>query len=355
MGEQDDQQRPGFDYWMSHKGQGSYFDTEFNVNGQRRVIPGYYTTVVTDAAAAWIKKPLAKPWLLVLGHKAPHGGPIVPEPKYEHALDQAPVARPKNFENYRAADGKPKWLEEQFPTWHGAGGPLYNLRDYGKFVRAYFGTIASVDDSVGRIYAALDAAGVLDDTLIIFTSDNGFALGEHGRVDKRTMYDESLRVPLVVRYPRLVKAGSKVEAMVLSLDLAPSILDICGAAALAKIDGRSWKGLLAGKTDGWRSSWLYEYNYEREFPYTPNVRGVRTDRWKYIRYPHGDGTADRHRAELYDLAADPLETRNLIDDPRASGKLAELKRELDRLLGELPDSAKMMTVDEGIKQVLPKF
>jgi N-acetylglucosamine-6-sulfatase len=355
MGEQDDQQRPGFDHWMSHKGQGQYWDTEFNINGQRQVVKGYYTTVVTDAALDWIRRPHEKPWLLILGHKAPHGGPIVPEPKYEHAFDQAPVAKPKNFDSYRTADGKPAWLEAQFATWHGASGPLYNYRDYGKFVRAYFGTIASVDDSVGRIYDALHETGQLDRTLLIFTSDNGFALGEHGRVDKRTMYEESVRVPLLARYPPLIPKPQQITHMVLNLDLAPSILDICGAEPLPGIDGRSWKPLLAGQADGWRRSWLYEYNYEREFPYTPNVRGVRTDAWKYIRYPHGDGSQDRHKAELYNVQDLPLETRNLIDDPRAAEVASELRAELDRLLHDHPGSLQTLPLDEGIKNELPKF
>ncbi len=230
MGEDDDRQRPGFDFWMSHRGQGNYWDNEFNINGQRRVLKGYYTTVVTDAAVEWLRRPPGQPWLLVVGHKAPHGGPIVPEPKFEHAFDAEKVVRPANAGNYRAAEGKPAWLEKSYPTWHGLGGPLYGQQDYGKFVRAYLGCIASLDESVGRIYQVLAENGQLDNTLLIFTSDNGFALGEHGRTDKRTAYEESLRVPLLVRYPRAVKPGSVIREMVLTLDLAPSIVDLCGGS-----------------------------------------------------------------------------------------------------------------------------
>ncbi len=212
MGEDDDAARPGFDFWMSHKGQGAYHDNEFNVDGTRRVIPGYYTTVVTDAALEWLDRPHPAPWLLVVGHKAPHGGPIVPEDRYEHAFDRLPVVEPANAGSYRAADGKPAWLERSFPTWHGLGGPLYGRKEYGAFVRAYLGCIASVDDSVGRIVERLEASGRLDDTIVVFTSDNGFALGEHGRVDKRTAYEESIRVPLVVRYPRRATPSSTTSA-----------------------------------------------------------------------------------------------------------------------------------------------
>ena len=353
MGEQSDEIRPGFDFWMSHKGQGNYFDTEFNINGARRVIKGYYTTVVTDHAVEWLQRPHRRPFLLVLGQKAPHGGPIVPEPKYEHALDDVDVAKPANADSYR--DGKPAWLEQSYPTWHGGAGPLYNYKDYGKFVRAYYGTILSVDDSVGRIYEALKGTGQLDNTLIVFTSDNGFALGEHGRVDKRTMYEESIRVPLLVRYPKWIARPTIVREMVLHLDLAPSILDLCGVEPLANAHGASWKRLLAGDTRGWRNSWFYQYNYEKEFPYTPNVRGVRTDEWKYIHYPHGDGGPDRYTMELYNVKDDPLEMKNLIDDPKRAANVKELKAELARLMeaaGALPDQ---MPLDEGIINVLPKF
>ena len=355
MGEDDDAARPGFDFWMSHKGQGAYHDNEFIVDGTRRVIPGYYTTVVTDAALEWLDRPHPAPWLLVVGHKAPHGGPIVPEERYEHAFDRLPVVEPANAGSYRAADGKPAWLERSFPTWHGLGGPLYGRKEYGAFVRAYLGCIASVDDSVGRIVERLEASGRLDDTIVIFTSDNGFALGEHGRVDKRTAYEESIRVPLVVRYPRRATPGSVVERMVLALDLAPSILDLCGLAPLPDADGRSWAPLLAGDAAGWRTSFLYQYDYERQFPYTPNVRAVRTEDWKFIRYPHGDGGADRHAAELYDLRADPLETRNLAGDPAHAADRDRLAAELDRLQrahGALPDRPPL---DEGIRDELPKF
>ncbi len=116
MGEDNDQQRPGFDFWMSHKGQGNYWDNEFNINGERRTVKGYYTTVVTDAATEWLRRKHERPWMLVLGHKAPHGGPIVPEPKFEHAYDAEPVIQPANAGSYRNAEGKPAWLEQSFPT-----------------------------------------------------------------------------------------------------------------------------------------------------------------------------------------------------------------------------------------------
>jgi arylsulfatase A-like enzyme len=195
--------------------------------------------------------------------------------------------------------------------------------------------------------------------------------GEHGMVDKRTMHEPSIRVPLVVRYPALTQARSASEdsglgvqgsagtrprvmnQQVLTIDFAPSILDICGVTPLPKVHGASWRKLAQGDATGWRTSWYYEYNYESQFPYTPNVRGVRTDRYKYIRYPHGDGGPDQHMAELYEIQADSDETTNLIGRPEHAETVAGLKRELDRLMaaaGGLPDK---MPLDAGIKSALP--
>jgi N-acetylglucosamine-6-sulfatase len=370
MGEENDEKRPGFDYFVTHKGQGKYFDTEFNVDGTRLVLPGYYTHVVTDLAEKWIRGAAQgnKPFLLMLGHKAPHSF-YFPEPKYEHAFDNVKVEYPPSAFQL---DDKPKWFLDRLDTWHGIYGPLFEYRkkfpdrsteavkDFAAMTRAYWGTILSVDDSVGRLYNTLQELGQLDNTLFIFMGDNGLLNGEHGMVDKRTMHEPSIRLPLVVRYPRLTSIGNAlrgvpraVEQQVLTLDMAPSILDICGVAPLAKTHGASWKRLVQGDAAGWRTSWYYEYNYEKQFPYTPNVRGVRTDRVKYIHYPHGDNAPDRHLAELYDLKSDPDETVNLIQKPEHALMVAELQQELSRLMtaaDALPDK---MPLDEGIKSTLP--
>lgn len=363
MGEENDEKRPGFDYFVTHKGQGKYWDTEFNVDGQRQVVKGYYTHVVTDLAEKWIRTSSQgeQPFLLMLGHKAPHSF-YFPEPKYEHTFDDAEIPYPASA--FQLED-KPAWFLKRLDTWHGIYGPLFDYRkkfpdrspeavkDFAAMTRAYWGTIQSVDDSVGRLYALLKELNELDNTLFIFTGDNGLLNGEHGMVDKRTMHEASIRVPLVVRYPPL-QAPRVIEQQVLTIDFAPSILDICGVPPLKKTHGASWKKLAEGDPAGWRTSWYYEYNYEKQFPYTPNVRGVRTDRFKYIRYPHGDGKPDRHLAELYDLQADPEETTNLIRQPEQAANVKALSAELDRLMraaGGLPDK---MPLDEGIKSGLPE-
>lgn len=366
MGEKNDNPRPGFDYFVTHRGQGQYFDTEFNFNGKgRKIVEGYYTTVVTDMAEKWIgARKGNKPWMMILGHKAPHSF-YLPEKKYEHAHDHADIQYPASAFNL---GDKPAWFKKRLDTWHGIYGPLFDwrktfpddrpeaVRDFARMVRAYWGTILSVDDSVGRLYAFLKERGELDNTLIIFTSDNGLLEGEHGMVDKRTGHEPSIRIPLVVRYPGLTATSKPrtIDQISVTIDFAPSILDICGAKPLENIHGSSWKRLAQGDASGWRTGFYYEYNYEHQFPYTPNVRALRTDRWKYIRYPHGDGSKDRHMAELYDLKADPGENKNLINNPAYARTIQNLRLELDRLIKQhgngKPDQ---MPIDQGIQSGLP--
>jgi N-acetylglucosamine-6-sulfatase len=352
---------------VTHKGQGKYFDTEFNFNGKgRRVVRGYYTSVVTEMAKDWIgKRNGDKPWLLILGHKAPHSF-YLPEKKYEHAFDDVDVRYPASAFNL---EDKPAWFKKRLDTWHGIYGPLFDWRkkfpdrrpeaveDFARMVRAYWGTLLSVDDSVGDIYDFLEERGELDNTLVIFTSDNGLLEGEHGMVDKRTGHEPSIRIPLVVRYPGLTAPNKSrvIEQITATVDFAPSILDVCGAEPLRSVHGHSWKRLAGGDSSDWRTSFYYEYNYEHQFPYTPNVRALRTDRWKYIRYPHGDGSPDLHMAELYDLNADPGENKNLIEDPAHAETISELRAELDRLIALHGDGKPdQMPIDQGIQSGLPE-
>ncbi|MFW6171950.1 MAG: sulfatase, partial [Planctomycetota bacterium] len=346
MGEENDDKRPGFDYFVTHKGQGKYFDTVFRFNGkERRTVKGYYTHVVTNMAIEWLEeRDESRPFLLYLGHKAPHSF-YYPEPRYEDAFDEVDIRYPLTAFHL---DDNPQWYQARLDTWHGIYGPIFDYRkdfpdrtargvlDFAEMVRAYRGTIKSVDDSVGRIYRYLKSIGELDNTLIIFTTDNGLLEGEHGMVDKRTMHEASIRLPLVARYPGLTApdAPKVIDEQVLTIDFAPTILDICGAEPLDRVHGQSWKKLVQVGDPDWRESWYYEYNYEKQFPYTPNVRGVRTQRWKYIRYPHGDGSPDRHMAELYEIRSDPDETHNLINDPQYAPVVERLSKELDRLIRE---------------------
>lgn len=363
MGEQDDHKRPGFDYWVSHTGQGEYFDTRFNVDGERRVVEGYYTTVVTDMAIDWLERDRGdEPFLLMVGHKAPHT-PFTPEPQYEGIYDDVEIGYPRSAFHL---EDKPKWVRQRIDTWHGIYGPIYGFREdfpddsassvvaFDEFIRAYTATLLSVDDSVGRIYRTLREMGELEDTIIVFAGDNGMFLGEHGMSDKRAMHEPSISVPLIVRYPEVIRPGTKIPQQVLNIDLAPSILELCDAQPLEDIHGRSWVPLLHGDTEGWRDAWYYEYNYEEPFPYTPNVRGIRTDEWKFMYSPPGDGSAPRYKAELYHLPSDPGEEHNLIDDPRFDDVEQRLRERLKELMAEHDNrSLEQMPVSEGVKKRLP--
>jgi N-acetylglucosamine-6-sulfatase len=364
MGEDNDKPRPGFDYFVTHRGQGTYFDTEFNINGTgSKQMPGYYTTVVTDMAIDWMQRDREKPFLLMVGQKAPHSF-YLPEPKYEHTFDDVEVNYPQSA---FMLDDKPAWLKQRLYTWHGIYGPIFAWRkdfpndtaagvmDFARMIRAYWGTILSVDDSVGRLTQTLREMGELDNTIFVFMGDNGLLEGEHGMVDKRTMHEPSIRIPMIIRYPGLTPAHrpKRIQQQVLTLDLAPTIIDLCGAEPLPKVHGRSFKQLVTSGDPEWRSAWFYHYNYEKQFPYTPNIRGIRTDRFKYIRYPHGDGSADRHMAELYDLASDPQENQNLIADPRMQDLIANLGEQLDQLMVAADVGKDEMPLDEGIKSELP--
>jgi len=364
MGENNDEPRPGFDHFVTHKGQGSYFDTEWNLNGkERKVIKGYYTTVVTDLALDWLKQQSTeKPWCAFIGQKAPHSF-YTPEEKYAHTFDDVRVPYPATAFQL---DDKPAWLKQRLHTWHGIYGPLFEWRkkfpddrpeavkDFENMVHGYWGTVLSVDDSVARVRAWLEETKQLDNTIIVFMGDNGLLEGEHGMVDKRTAHEPSLRIPLVVRYPAL-GAGKVIEQQALTVDMAPSLLEMCSAPALPKSHGKSWAKLVQNGDPAWRTSWFYHYNYEKQFPYTPNVRAIRTERWKYIHYPHGDGSADKHLSELYDLQADPGETKNLIADPQLASTITELKAELAKLMlaTGLDAQTDKMPLDEGIKSGLP--
>ena len=365
MGEDNDEPRPGYNYFVTHKGQGRYFDTEFNFNGQRReVIKGYYTTVVTDMALEWLRRDHAgRPWMLVVGHKAPHSF-YTPEPKFQNAFDGVRVSYP---ESAFSLEGKPDWISDRRYTWHGIYGPLFEWRkkfpddspaavsDFESMVHAYWGTIMSIDESMGRLLGALEQAGRLNDTVVVFAGDNGLLEGEHGMVDKRTMHEPSIRIPLAVRYPGLTTGPKAIDEQVLTIDLAPSLLELAGAPTIENTQGRSWVSLVRSGDPNWRKSWFYYYNYEKQFPYTPNIRGIRTAEWKYIRYPHGDGGPDRHVPELYNLTKDPLERTNLAKETASKDVIARLNDDLARLMAAtgLTPATDRMPIDEGVKKELP--
>ena len=309
MGGQSDSPRPGFDRWVSFPGQGRYYGQRLNVDGEPVEQDGYITDVLTQYAVDFIESVDEEPFLLYLSHKAVHS-PFAPAARhlgsYAGKTYPHPASMANTDQNYH---GKPAWVRAQRMSWHGVDGMFNQTVDFDQFVLDYSETVRAVDDSVGEVVAALDRQGLLDSTLLVFTSDNGFQFGEHGLIDKRTMYEASIRVPLIVFCPELIESGRTDPRLITNVDFAPTFIEAAGADLPDSIQGRSFLGLLDGDVDSWRDAFLYEYFWERMFPQTPTVLGVRTDRHTLMKY---HGIWDRY--ELYDLVADPDETHNLIGE-----------------------------------------
>jgi len=316
--------RPGFDRWVSFAGQGAHFDVRLNVDGQPQQAQGYTADVLTDYAVEFLRQRRDRPFFLFLSHKAVHG-PFTPAPRHQNEFADQPIVRGPGAQD--PLDGKPalrRPVGDLPPLGPGTGSGDGLIRNQLRMLLA-------VDESVGRVLAALAEQGELDRTVVLFTSDNGYFWGEHGLGDKRWAYEESIRVPLLIRYPRLVRPGTVIEEMVLNVDLAPTLLELAGARPEPPptFHGRSLLPLFGTQRREWRQAALFEYFQETNYPRAPTWQAVRTPRWKYIHYPELEGMD-----ELYDLAADPHELRNRIADPAAQEALAQLQRERERLLRE---------------------
>jgi N-acetylglucosamine-6-sulfatase len=332
MGEDSDAPRKGFDYWAGFRGQGHYFDDTYNINGERKKIEGYNTDVLTDLAIGWLKKRGSKPFFCEVAFKAPHYS-FEPATRNKGRYDKAVVPYPETManteENYAT---QPRWVHERRFGIHGVDHMETGRFDHDpvpsfeELFRRYSETVYSLDENVGRLLKYLDDAGLRDSTIVVYMTDNGFELGEHGFYDKRDAYETSMRVPLLVRAPGLVKPGTVITKMVQNIDVAPTFLEAAGVAAPAdapKMDGRSFWPLVQGRDVPWRDHILYEYYWEWNFPATPTIFAIRTDRWKYF-YAHGVWDCDG----LYDLQTDPIERHNLIDVPAFREQGEKLRRQL---------------------------
>lgn len=326
------------DFVASFPGQGNYFNNVFVVNGRKTPTEGYITDHINRFALEFLRQcDPGKPFALYVGHKAVHG-PWEPDPKYRNLFDQEWMPLPKTWDDTYV--GRPSYLKARRKSWHGIEGLLQKY-NYSEWQRRVAACLLSVDDGVGQILAHLEKTGQLQDTLIVYASDNGYFAGEHGLQDKRAMYEDSIRIPLLVHYPRGVKPGSVFDPMVLNIDLAPTLLDYAGIEIPAHVQGRSWRPILEGRQRAGREAWLYEYFWEKSFPWDPTQYGVRTQRYKYIRYPELNNPDPDYPMkgelpydELYDLQSDPLEMRNLAHDPAAAGLLRKMQDLLKKALEE---------------------
>ncbi len=332
MGNAGDAPQPGFDHWVSFRGQGAYLPSKdgLNVNGKRVPQKGYITDELTDYALDWLRSlDRNQPYFLYLSHKAVHSEFVPAERHAGRYKNQKFVPPATMAATGPMAQHRPMWAQNQRNSWHGVEFPYHSDLDIGEYYKRYAETLLGVDDSVGRVLQELASRGQLDSTLVIYMGDNGFAFGEHGLIDKRTAYEESMRVPLLARCPELFSGGRKVTPMVANLDIMPTVLDACGAAIPSGLDGRSWLPLARGTPVDWRKELLYEYYWERNFPQTPTTHALRTDSYKFIRY-HGIWDID----ELYDLQKDPLEGNNLIFSGEHQKLIAQMRTRLFDLLRE---------------------
>jgi N-acetylglucosamine-6-sulfatase len=334
--------RPGFDRWVAMPGQGEAVDPHLNIDGQPQQARGYVTDVLTDQVVAFIERSRAesKPFLAYLAHKAVHpnvmqqndgrvvtlkdqpGGFVAAE---RHRGRYAGRPMPRRPNAFKPPVDKPALMR-----------PIKSLPPLGRGtattdeeIRGRLEMLLAVDESLGRIVATLEKGGILDQTVVVFTSDHGYFYGEHGlNEERRLAYEETIRIPLLVRYPSRIKAGSVSSDIVLMLDLAPTVLSLAGLAPPATMEGRSLLPIFAGDAREWRKSFLIEYYTDTVFPRVLNMgySAVRTDRYKYIEYRELKGMN-----ELYDLQTDPYEERNLIASQSAASILGELRKTLAAL------------------------
>lgn len=336
----DDSPRPGFDHWVSMKGQGTSFDPVLNVNGQQTQHTGHTTDVLNAMAVEWLKQLKTGPFCLYIAHKALHpeltqrdDGSITDPgaskflPSVRHRELYADQGIPRRLNVMDTLAGKPALQRKikDLPALSRATGTS------DETVRDRLRMLAGVDDGVGLILEELTSSGRLDNTVIVFTSDHGYWYGEHGlSVERRLAYEEAIRVPLLIRYPKMINAGSVIDEFALSIDLAPTMLELAGVDAQFRTDGRSLVPLFGSERPGdWRESFLIQYNTDTVFPRVHNMgyRAIRTHRWKYIRFNDLQGMD-----ELYDLQRDPYEMENVIEDPEFGTTLTRLKSRLNELL-----------------------
>tara|TARA_R110002096_G_scaffold44488_13_gene119562 strand:- start:527 stop:2092 length:1566 start_codon:yes stop_codon:yes gene_type:complete len=381
----------GFDYFDVLKGQGPYYNPEMLTGGIESVATprdheGYTTDIIGDKAMDWLKEARdpEKPFMLMFQHKAPHRN-WMPGPKYLNWLDDTEIAEPETlFDDYsnRASPASDQAMEvkthlspkdlkldqptgltdEQLETWNAAYAPkneAYLAKvdsmtekevikwKYQRYVKDYLRCVKSVDDTIGEVLDYLEEAGLADNTLVIYSSDQGWYLGEHGWFDKRWMYEESLKTPLLAKWPGVIEPGSVCDAIVSNLDFAETFLDVAGISVPEDMQGASLKPLFKGKQPkDWRTSFYYHYY---EFPGGHSVArhfGVTDGEHKLISYYHLD------EFELFDLKKDPNELNSVYDSPEYSGKRKELEQELVRLreLYQVPEDPHPAPVEPKVKK-----
>ena len=348
----------GFDYWNVLPCQGLYHNPEMIEMGEQKIVNGYATDIITDLSIDWLEhRSKDRPFCLLCHHKAPHR-PWDPDEKHAHMYEDMEIPEPETFnDDYQnrasAAAAATMRIDRDLTKWDlkqdpppGVSGQELKKWNYQRYIKDYLRCVASIDDNVGRLLDYLAAQGLEDDTIVIYTSDQGFFLGDHGWFDKRFMYEESLRMPFVVRYPPEIQPGTVNDEIILNNDFAPTFLDYASLDIPDDIQGRSIRPLLQGKVPpDWQTSMYYRYWMHLGHHGVYAHYGVRTKRYKLIYY-YGEGLGvpdaiDDPKPpmwELFDLQKDPYEMRSVYNDPDYADIVRELNAELDRLRTEVNDT-----------------
>ena len=357
LGHGDEADPTGFDRWSVLPGQGDYHDPTFYVQGEEQQFQGYATDLITDFSLDWLnKRDPDRPFMLMTHHKAPHR-PWEPDEKHARMYEDIDIPVPETFDDdyatRPAAEAAQMRVGRDMTFTDLKERPPEGLSDeevrhwaYQRYINDYLRCIASVDDNIGRMLEWLDAHDLTENTIVIYTSDQGFFLGDHGWYDKRFMYEESLRMPFVMRYPKEIPAGSVVEAMISNIDFAPTFLDHAGLDTLETAQGVSFREVAKGNVpDDWQMSIYYRYWMHLGDHGVAAHYGGRTATHKLIYY-YGQGLGlpgciERDTEpywELFDLTQDPKELRNVHGDPSYSDVQQELHAELDRLRAQFADT-----------------
>ncbi|MDA0747277.1 MAG: sulfatase [bacterium] len=338
----------GFDYWNVLPGQGLYHNPEMIEMGEKKVFPGYVTDLITDFSLDWLKqRDPDRPFLLMCHNKAPHRS-WEPDDKHADLYEDIDIPEPETFnDDYknraRAASEAKMRVDRDLnaqdlkqPVPEGLTPEQEKSWKYQRYIKDYLRCIASIDDNVGRLLDYLDAEGLTENTVIVYTSDQGFFLGDHGWYDKRFMYEESLRMPFIVRYSKEIEPGITCDDMILNVDFAPTFLDLAGIENPPEMQGASFRPLLQGnRPEGWQTSMYYRYWMHLTTHHVYAHYGIRTHRYKLIYY-YADalgqpGAMDDTREpewELFDLETDPYELNNRYHDPACADIVKELRTEL---------------------------
>ncbi|MEQ8718179.1 MAG: sulfatase [Acidimicrobiales bacterium] len=347
----------GFDAWRVLRDQGEYHDPEFLGPDGAAVVKGYVTDIITDLAIEWIRaRDPERPFMVMVHHKAPHRS-WEPDEAHASLYRDVDIAEPETFRDDYATrsaaaeaarcqmmDLGEADLKEPVPA--GLTPDEEISWRYQRYIKDYLRCVASIDDNVGRLLDHLEAELLAGETVVVYSSDQGFFLGDHGWFDKRFMYEESLSMPLLVRAPGMAAPGSVSTEMVLNVDFAPTLCELAGVEPPGWMQGTSAVPLLRGETPpDWQQSMYYRYWMHRDSAHDVWAHyGVRTHTHKLIHFyadplgqPGANGPADPPQWELYDLEADPYEVNNVIDDPAYRAIRRELETELARLQAALGD------------------